>query len=33
VGNSLLIPQRDKERAKGRGEGILLTYQRLKKLS
>ncbi len=32
VGNSLLIPQRDEERAKGRGEGSFLTYQRWKGL-
>ena len=28
VGDSLLIPERDKERAKGRGERSLLTYNR-----
>jgi len=31
VGNSLLIPYRDKERAKGRGEGSYFTHQVLKK--
>ena len=32
VGDSLLIPERDKERAKGRGERNLLTYNRWKEL-
>jgi len=31
VGNSLLIPERDKERAKERGEGNFLTHQTLQK--
>ncbi len=31
VGNSLLIPERDKERAKGRGEGSFLAHQILQK--
>jgi len=31
VGNSLLIPERDKGRAKWGGEGSILTHQEIKK--